>query len=283
LKGRTVREVIGAAAYEKVKPYIHKALAGRRSSFEGPIPYKTAMERYVRIDYVPVSLDDGRVVGFYVLITDLTKPREAATLAERNRLARDVHDTVAQDLAGIVLRLDIAEEACSRKSGEALNHIARARELARSTLGEIRRSLLALSPSQIETRDLADSIRGLVDRLRSETSIRLEFSVSGTPRRVDPAIEENLFRIAQQAIANALQHSAASAIRVVLDFRGRALRLRVSDDGRGFVVSSSRGGFGLRSMRERARKLGGKLLVASRPGKATLVEADIPLPRPQRR
>jgi signal transduction histidine kinase len=241
------------------------------------------MERYVRIDYVPVSLDDGRVVGFYVLITDLTKPREAATLAERNRLARDVHDTVAQDLAGIVLRLDIAEEACSRKSGEALNHIARARELARSTLGEIRRSLLALSPSQIETRDLADSIRGLVDRLRSETSIRLEFSVSGTPRRVDPAIEENLFRIAQQAIANALQHSAASAIRVVLDFRGRALRLRVSDDGRGFVVSSSRGGFGLRSMRERARKLGGKLLVASRPGKATLVEADIPLPRPQRR
>jgi PAS domain S-box-containing protein len=284
LKGRTVREVIGAADYEKVRPYIRRALAGQRSSFEGPIAYKkAAVERYVQIDYVPVSQRDGRIVGFYVLITDLTKPREAATLAERNRMAGEVHDTVAQDLAGIALRLEIAEEACARESGEALEHIARARELARSTLGEIRRSLLTLSPSQTETGDLADSIRGLLDRLRPETAIRLEFSVSGTPRRIKAAIEENLFRIAQQAVANALQHSAAAVIRVALRFGGRALRLRVSDDGRGFVVSAARGGFGLRSMRERARKLGGKLTIASRRGKGTLVEADVPLPQLPRR
>ncbi len=277
LKGRLFEKIIGPAAYRKVKPYVDKALAGQYVTFEGNLTYPSAGDRYVRIDYVPVSDASGRVLGFYGLIIDLTQAREAAILAERNRVARDVHDSAAQTLSGIVMHLECAEEACNPRQEEVLLHIRRTCELARLTVRELRRSLLSLAGSQIEAKDLTESIRGLVGQFQGDTPIRLDFSVSGSPRRLDAIVEENLFYIAHQAISNAIQHSRADCMRMSLVFRERDVRLQAIDDGRGFKASAPSSGFGLASMRERGRQLGGAFKLTSRPGKGTRIEVGVPL------
>ncbi len=233
----------------------------------------------------PLRAADTTLVS--AIVRDVSEQRaqakenqHAAVMDERNRMARDVHDTLAQGFTGVVVQLQAAEAAYQSRPEEALRHVIRARELAQSNLEEARRSVLSLSGRQVETQGLAESLQDLVNRVRAETPIRLQFSLLGTPQRIDAAIEENLLRIAQQAIANAMQHSLASEIRVGLEFETTLVRLEVSDDGRGFVPSSARRGFGLKSMRERARQCGAKLDLVSDPGKGTRVAVAIRLRRP---
>ena len=127
------------------------------------------------------------------------------------------------------------------------------------------------------------SIRGLVDRYRSNTKTRLEFSVQGTVLRLDPAIEENLLRIAQQATDNALQHARASLLRIELAFDETMVQLTITDDGQGFDVKKARRGLGLTGMGQRAEEIGGKCELKSQPGKGTRVEVRVPLRSAARR
>jgi signal transduction histidine kinase len=204
--------------------------------------------------------------------------RRSAILEERSRVARDVHDTMAQGFTGIVLNLEAAEEASADLPEQVRNRITRARDVARQNLEEVRRSVLMLSASPAVCGDLAGAIRESVDSVRLNTRVRIGLSVRGTPQRLDARFEENLLRIAQQAMDNALQHAQASRIRIELVYGKKEVGLHIGDDGRGFVSSKPRRrGMGITGMRERAEEIGGKCELKSQPGKGTRVTVKVPL------
>jgi len=242
---------------------------------------KDGSEFPVEISLSPVETVEGVLVSNTIVdITERKRHEEqrrwATILEERARMARDVHDTLAQGFTGIVLNLEAAEEAAADLPEEVRNHIRRARDVARSSLEEARRSVLALSSSSPVRGDLANSIREFVARYSSSTKTPVSFSVQGTPRHLDPAVEENLLRIAQQATDNALKHSRASSIRIELAFDETTVQLTITDDGQGFDLKKAGRSLGLTGMRERAKEIGGKCELKSQPGKGTRVSVKIP-------
>lgn len=201
----------------------------------------------------------------------LDQERAAATLAERTRLAREIHDTLAQGLTGIVVQLSAAQRAQAAGAAEAGEHIGLARDMAREALAEARRSVWNLRAPALERGDLGDALRSLAAR-PIDPHVRTTFEQRGEPWPLPPAVESALLRVAQEARANAARHAQASQVRVELEYLPAAVRLSVGDDGVGFAaqqladapaVVGSHGGFGLLGMRERLAALGGTLELAS--------------------
>ncbi len=207
--------------------------------------------------------------------------RTAGTLAERERLAREIHDTLAQGLSSIQLLLRAAQRALPDGS-PAAPHIERARAAAQDNLAEARRFVRALSPPGLERGSLA----GALERLcASSAGPRVRFSVSGTPVELPTPYEVALLRVAQSALANAVRHAGAARAEITLTFMDGSVTLDVVDDGRGFDPAADEpprgagdGGFGLPAMRARARALGGTFTVESAPGQGTAVAIALPLP-----
>lgn len=206
--------------------------------------------------------------------------RSAGILAERERLAREIHDTLAQGLSSIQLLLRAAERTLP-PDAPAAEHIARARGAAQENLAEARRFVRALTPPDLEHGSLA----GALERLCSGApGPRVRFSVSGTPRVLPTPYEVALLRIAQSALANVVRHARAGRAEITLTFMDASVTLDVVDDGRGFDPSalssapSGEGGFGLPAMRARAETLGGLFTVESDPGQGTAVAVTLPLP-----
>jgi signal transduction histidine kinase/DNA-binding NarL/FixJ family response regulator len=206
--------------------------------------------------------------------------RDLAVAEERARLAREIHDTLTQDLSLLVMQL----QALDRTAGlpPAIQaEVAAATEQAHLLLQEARRSVWDLAPSPLEGRDLATALEEELDRFCDATRLVGRMSVMGTPRPIAPAIEAGLFRIAQEALANARKHAQAHRIALRLHYDAEVVILTVEDDGQGFdtaggATASASGGFGLTSMRERAHVLGGTLDVTSTPGRGTRVTARLP-------
>ncbi|MFF3608740.1 histidine kinase [Streptomyces sp. NPDC002463] len=212
--------------------------------------------------------------------------RHAGTLAERERLAREIHDTLAQGLSSIQLLLRAAERLLPPDS-PAAGHIGRAREAAQDNLAEARRFVRALSPPDLEHGSLAAALERLCEPVEAGpygpgNGPRVRFSVSGTPAELPTPYEVALLRIAQSALANTVRHASASRAEITLSFMDASVTLDVVDDGRGFdpasVRPSSDGGFGLPAMRSRAESLGGSFAVESAPGQGTAVAVSLPLP-----
>ncbi|MER7622039.1 sensor histidine kinase [Streptomyces sp. NPDC126503] len=204
--------------------------------------------------------------------------RHAGTLAERERLAREIHDTLAQGLSSIQLLLRAAERALP-PDAPAAGHIERARRAAQDNLAEARRFVRALTPPDLE----AGSLAAALERLCAPgAGPRVRFTVSGTPVGLPTPYEVALLRIAQSALANTVRHADASRAEITLSFMDGSVTLDVVDDGRGFdpaaVRPSSEGGFGLPAMRSRAQSLGGTFTVESAPGQGTAVAVSLPLP-----
>lgn len=210
--------------------------------------------------------------------------RTAGTLAERERLAREIHDTLAQGLSSIQLLLRAAERSLPAE-GTATAHVRQAREAAQDNLAEARRFVRALSPPDLEHGSLAAALERLRGRTGSPGLI-VQFAVSGTPVELPTPYEVALLRTAQSALANAVQHAGADRVEMTLSFMDTSVSLDVVDDGRGFepgavsAPASGDGGFGLPAMRSRARSLGGTLSVESAPGQGTAVAVTLPLPLP---
>ena len=227
---------------------------------------------------------DGTLVSS--TIRDITERKElekrarrSTILEERSRMARDVHDTIAQGFTGIVLNLEAAEQASADLPEEVRHRITRARDVARQNLEEVRRSVLMLSASPSARGDLAGAIRNSLDSVRSNTGVRVGFSVRGTPQHLDTRFEENLLRIAQQSLDNALQHAQATRIQMELVFGKKRVRLNIEDNGQGFVISKGPGrGMGINGMCDRAEEIGGKCEIKSQPGRGTRVTVKVPLP-----
>jgi signal transduction histidine kinase len=206
--------------------------------------------------------------------------QENRVLQERNRMAREIHDTLAHGLTGIIVQLEAAEDTLHEDPDAAEGHIGRARDLARSSLAEARRSVQALRPQLLEHLDLPSALTRYVAQMTEGTGILARFVLEGAPRGLSPDAEDNLLRIALEAVTNALRHARAHEILVTLTFEATRVRLSVTDDGRGFVphASATRAGFGLAGMWERAERIGGVFTLASRPGKGTEITVVIPLP-----
>ncbi|QEU90836.1 sensor histidine kinase [Streptomyces kanamyceticus] len=213
--------------------------------------------------------------------------RTAGTLAERERLAREIHDTLAQGLSSIQLLLRAAQRGLPAGS-PAAPHIERARAAAQDNLAEARRFVRALTPPDLEHGSLA----GALERLStSSPGPRVRFSVSGTPTELPTPYEVALLRIAQSALANTVRHAAADRAEITLTFMDASVTLDVVDDGRGFDPvtephtdaprnsgDGGDGGFGLPAMRSRAESLGGTFTVESGTGQGTAVAISLPLP-----
>lgn len=204
--------------------------------------------------------------------------RQAAILEERNRLAREIHDTLAQSLTGIIIQLEAANEVLSPAPDGAYLHLTRAMTLARQGLTEARRSVRALRPQMLDNQDLPSALRQLTVQLGTGRQIPISFVLHGTPCALPAEVAANLLRIGQEAIINARKHAQPKTISLALDFHPNEVQLRVHDDGRGFDTFSSPAGsgFGLISMRERAERLGGQLTITSAPGQGTEVAVTVP-------
>jgi signal transduction histidine kinase/ligand-binding sensor domain-containing protein len=206
--------------------------------------------------------------------------REAAVLEERNRIAQDLHDNLAQGLAGIVLKIDAAKRALNDAPGEARQHLEDASDQARDSLEETRRSVRALHPLLLERSDLFRALTKLTQQIADGAPVKVECKLQGTPRTLSKDVELNLLRIAQEGLSNALKHSNAKEIAIQLVFGSRQIELHIQDNGSGFQTSKWTAeedhGIGLAGMHSRAEKIGGTLTIRSQKGSGTEILINVP-------
>lgn len=193
-------------------------------------------------------------------------------LGERNRMARELHDTLAQGMTAVIMQLEAAEDATARQLTEAVDHhLKRARELARSTLREARRTVRAMRPQALKDQDLCQALGTLLRQMTEDSSLQAELVVRGVPRKLPPRHEENILRISQEVLTNALRHAGATRFVTRFIFSPAAVRLHFHDNGLGFDPHESHEGYGLTGMRERVEGLGGALHIRSRPSRGTSI------------
>lgn len=198
---------------------------------------------------------------------------EAGRLAERQRLAADIHDTLAQGFTSIVMLIQAAQADLGGSHPVAGRRLDLAAETARENLAEARALVAHLAPARLEGSTLPDALR----RLSQEPGVDATFDLSGTPRPLPMATEVVLLRVCQEALANVRKHAAARSAAVRLGYDAEAVRLEVSDDGAGFDPERVSGGYGLRGMRTRVDEAGGTLAVCSKPGAGTRVSVMVPV------
>jgi two-component sensor histidine kinase len=185
--------------------------------------------------------------------------RQAGTLAERQRLAGEIHDTLAQGLTSIVMLLQATDAEIGPDPAEARRHVGLATQTAREGLAEARAMVAALTPAHLDTGPLHEALGRLADRIGAELGIAVRFEVCGPARPLPANAEVVLLRAAQEALANVRKHAHASDVRVILSYQPHAVRLDVRDDGAGFDPERVNGGYGLRGMRSRILQVGGSL------------------------
>ncbi|MFE7566409.1 sensor histidine kinase [Streptomyces sp. NPDC057539] len=212
-----------------------------------------------------------------------TAQHTAGVLAERERLAREIHDTLAQGLSSIQLLLRAAERTLPAAPDNAARYVGQARQAAVDNLAEARRFVAALIPPSLEGTTLADALERLCATTSTRHRITARFHLTGEPVPLPTAHEVALLRIAQSALANTVRHAQASTAEVTLSYLGDHVAVDVVDDGRGFdpthlpVADPEAGGFGLAAMRARTQALGGTLSLESAPGHGTALAAQLPL------
>ena len=201
-------------------------------------------------------------------------------LEERNRLASEIHDSMAQSFAGISMQLFAAQELIETRDDKGLNHIKRANDLARFGLAEARRSALSLRSNIIEESGLIEALRMLAERSNIPGRLRCTFRSSGvSEKNVTSRVQQDLLRIAQEAISNASRHAKPTVIGVSLRADPKNLVLEISDNGSGIARThlSSQEGFGLANMQERARNLGAELSIRTATGRGTAIVVRLPI------
>jgi signal transduction histidine kinase len=204
----------------------------------------------------------------------------AAILSERNRLAREIHDTLAQGFTATLLQLQLVKFHATRDFASMSQHLERSEQMIRESLQEARNSIWQMRAQVLETGSLAGALRNILTEISAGTASETHFEVAGRERRLSPSIEDNVLRLGQEAITNAVKHAHAGQINVLLDYGEEDFSLMVADDGCGFDPAHpppSEGGFGLVGMHERARELNGRLDVRSAPDQGTAINLRVPL------
>jgi PAS domain S-box-containing protein len=203
--------------------------------------------------------------------------QRAAVLEERNRMARDIHDTLAQGFTGVIVQVEAAEDAIacgSRK--EADKHLRRVGELARRSLSEARRSVHALRPEALQKHNFWDALKGTIKSTTAGTAIHTTFQAQGKIPDLPQPWQVNLLHIGQEALTNTLKYAHAANFDTRLSYKAKELRLELRDDGDGFKMKDRHDGVGLVGMRERVAQMGGELEIASARGKGTKITVLLP-------
>jgi signal transduction histidine kinase len=257
----------------------------------GMLSFRFKDDRQFQEEELEIARALGTQASLAIQLTQLARTaRESAVLEERNRLAGEIHDSLAQSFAGISMQLSAAGRAMARKSKDAWGHVERANELARFGLSEARRSALSLRSNIIEESGLIEALRKLTERSNIPGLISCSFRASRVDEgALSPQVQQDLLRIGQEAISNALRHAQPSEIKVSLRGNKSNLVLRITDNGSGLARTrplSERHGFGFANMSARAKNLGAALDVESKPGHGTSVIvrlqlADSPEAHPQ--
>ena len=205
------------------------------------------------------------------------KLQHGAVLEERNRIARELHDNLEQELAGISMQLDLAADCFRQAPDIARQAVDAARNMSRHSMIEARRSVWDLRCHLLEKGDLGSALSEIVQPLLARNGSEIDLRIVGRPVRLPGSVEMNLLRIGQEAVANAVKHGQARNISISLDYDASTVRLCVSDDGCGFSAkqSTSTGHFGLLDMRERAHSMGSSLRVDSQPGQGTKIAVEV--------
>jgi signal transduction histidine kinase len=207
--------------------------------------------------------------------------RFKATLAERTRLAQELHDTTEQSLTGISLQLDTAAKLFEKGSDGATRHLEVARVLMSRSQMELRRSIWDLRSRELEQFDLPNALRVSAREILADTEVEADLTLTGQAHSLSEVAEQNLLRIGREALTNVVKHAHATQVQLGLSYGPETVTLRIQDDGRGFrpaeVPGSREGHFGLLGMSERAKRFHGELRVISAPGSGTCLEVEIPL------
>lgn len=236
-----------------------------------PYFYQTGWFRLSAAALVVVAL-----AGVHRVRVRRVEARFALVMKERNRIAREIHDTLAQGLAAIGLHLSAIEHEPSDACRE--RHVQTARQLVATSLAEARRSVWDLRPHYLDRRDLVAGFQQMATDLGEGADVHITMCTSGTVRPLGADTEKHVFRIVQEAVANALRHAAARHVRVEAHFESNRAEFVVIDDGRGFDLEAAASkGFGLTSMRERAAQIGGTLRVESRSLSGTSLSITVPV------
>jgi signal transduction histidine kinase len=238
---------------------------------EGAAAFSDADERLIVLlaAHAAIAIENARLHE---------RSRELSIVEERNRLARELHDSVTQQLFGVVLAAESAGELLARGDSGAGDEVQRVQGLARAAMDELRSVVFELRPASLEAEGLAQVLRKHVGVLTRVSGRPIELRIASPPP-LGARASSQVFRIAQEALQNALRHAEAERIEVRLEEGGGRLVLTVADDGRGFDVGATavRGRrLGLTSMEERAMELGGRMVIDTRPGEGTTVRLEVP-------
>ncbi len=194
-------------------------------------------------------------------------------------MAREIHDTIAQGLIGIITQLEAADQARDRPVDRD-RHLGNAQRLARDSLAEARRSVEASVPAALESETLPDALAVVARDWSELNGIPVDVTITGEVTNLHPEIEVALLRIAQEALANVAKHAGATRAGLTLSFMGDVVTLDVRDDGAGFAVpehgAADGSGFGLTGMRQRVARVAGSLAIESEPGGGTAISARVP-------
>ena len=259
--------------------FVPMLVAGRVTGFIG---IRFTLKRDFRKEEIELTRALAHQATLAIQLTRLSaQGRQSAVMAERNRMARDIHDTLAQGFTGVIVQLEAVEEAMSKDQAvKASGHLKRAGDLARESLREARRSVQALRPQALEEKPLGEALKDLIERMTGGTTVQAEFTLRGEPRELSAEWEANILRIGQEVLTNVLRHAQASEFKVLLGFDSREIRLDLRDNGCGFDPRRRHEGFGLQGMRERAEGMGGQISIQSGEGKGTVISIVLPLTTP---
>jgi signal transduction histidine kinase len=202
-------------------------------------------------------------------------------LKERTRLAQELHDTLEQTLTGIALQMDTATRLVERSPGEANHHLLLARTMVGQGQTEVRRSVWDLRSRALEEFDLSAVLAATVRQLTDGTGIEVTVNAKGQVRRLPDLIEDNLLRIAQEALTNAIKHSGGTCAAIEMNYGNETVTLEIKDDGIGFIVETCAGPldghFGLLGISERVKRLNGRMAIHGLPGHGTRIHVEIPI------
>jgi signal transduction histidine kinase len=245
---------------------------------EGVIGVRFALKRTFRDEELELAQALANQAMLAVQLARLSgRSRQAAIVEERNRVARDIHDTLAQGFTGVIAQLEAARGAMSRKKmSKVSDHLERAGEMARESLREARRSVQALRPLALEEKLLAAALRDLMKRMTTGMTMKAKLTLKGKPRKLPPEWETNLLHIGQEILTNAIRHAGASRFDALLVFGSQDVRVSFQDNGRGFDLEKATEGFGIKGISERVQEMGGKVSIQTTEGKGTLSSIVIP-------
>jgi ligand-binding sensor domain-containing protein/two-component sensor histidine kinase len=220
------------------------------------------------------------LLGYWIYMWRVrqVESRFKAVLAERNRIAREIHDTLAQGFVAVSVQLQIVGRMLSQSSDAARQHLDQAQELVRAGLDDARRAIWELRSQNAENQDLASQLLQTAERVTASSEIKTQVQVHGIYRPLPSAVEGELLRIAQEAVTNVVRHANATHIEILLSFTPRSVKMTIMDDGNGFASdapSLADGHFGITGMKERAQQIGGSLTVSSKEGEGTQVQVEV--------